>query len=78
MTRKEALQILSNRDRVGINIINANDLETIKYNQDSVEALRKAIVALEREQKFLEAGYKNEEVEFYIGGRKFVVREVAQ
>lgn len=37
-----------------------------------------AIEALKREQQFLDAGYKNEEVEFYIGGRKFIVREVAQ
>ena len=42
------------------------------------DAYKKAFEALELERKFLEAGYKNEEVEFYIGGRKFIVREVAQ
>ena len=37
-----------------------------------------AIEALKREQLFLEAGYKGKEVEFYIGGRRFAVRELAQ
>ena len=42
------------------------------------EALDMAINALEREQKFLDAGYKNGRVEFMIGGRKFMVKEMAQ
>jgi len=37
-----------------------------------------AIKALEREQQFLDAGYKNGRVEFMIGGRKFMVKEMAQ
>ena len=49
MTREEALQILSERDRIGVNIINANDTETTKYNNDSVEALSMAIAALKAE-----------------------------
>ena len=49
MTRAEALQILSERDRIGANIINANDAETTKYNSDSVEALNMAIAALKAE-----------------------------
>lgn len=37
-----------------------------------------AISALNREQQFLDAGYKNERVEFSIRGRKFMVKEIAQ
>ena len=49
MTREEALQILSERDRIGVNIINANDAETTKYNNNSVEALSMAIAAFKAE-----------------------------
>lgn len=49
MTNEEALQILSERDRIGVNIINANDAETTKYNNDSIEALSMAIEALKAE-----------------------------
>lgn len=41
-------------------------------------SLSRGIEALKQEQSFLDAGYKNEEVDFYIGGRRFRVREVAQ
>ena len=56
-------------------------LERIKQEYDcsyEEEALDMAIKALEREQKFLDAGYKNGRVEFMIGGRKFMVKEMAQ
>lgn len=49
MSNEEALQILSERDRIGVNIINANDAETTKYNNDSIEALSMAIEALKAE-----------------------------
>lgn len=49
MSNEEALQILSERDRIGVNIINANDAETTKYNNDSVEALSMAVKALEKQ-----------------------------
>ena len=52
MTKEEALQVLSDRGRVGVHIINANDEETIKYNSDSIEALKMAIKALEQQRKF--------------------------
>ena len=45
---------------------------------EQIEWLSMAINALEREQKFLDAGYKNGRVEFMIGGRKFMVKEMAQ
>lgn len=49
------------------------------WDTDEVaEVFGKAINAVNREQQFLDAGYKNERVEFYIGGRKFVVKEIAQ
>lgn len=47
MTNKEALEILTKTDRVGVNLIFGNDEETTKYNQDSLEALALAIKALE-------------------------------
>ena len=56
-------------------------LERIKQEYDcsyEEDALNMAIQALEREQKFLDAGYKNGRVEFMIGGRKFMVKEMAQ
>lgn len=46
--------------------------------KDELDAIYMAINALEREQKFLDAGYKNGRVEFMIGGRKFMVKEMAQ
>ena len=50
---------------------------TAKYCElrDAVEL---AVDALHQLLKFLDAGYKNETVEFYIGGRKFSVKELAQ
>ena len=42
------------------------------------EAVNMAINALHRELQFLEAGYKNGRVEFNIGGRRFMVKELAQ
>ena len=54
----------------------------LNYEQGNMgeqkEWLRMSIEALEREQKFLDAGYKNGRVEFMIGGRKFMVKEMAQ
>lgn len=70
MTTKEAiLYMILYRQRL---INSVGDLEM------DIKAYDMAIAALERERKFLEAGYKNEEVKFYVGGRKFVVREIAQ
>lgn len=47
---------------------------------DSVEkeAIHMAAKALENEKNILEAGYKNQSYDFYIGGRKFRARELAQ
>lgn len=55
MTDKEALDILLKTDRVGVNLIFGNDEETIKYNQDSAEALYVAIKALEVVEKIKKA-----------------------
>lgn len=70
MTREDAANILDE--------VKVLDDSMYQYNPAYLQALDMAIAALERERKFLEAGYRNEEVEFYVGGRKFVVREVAQ
>lgn len=45
---------------------------------DMVEAFDLSLALLKRELRFLDAGYKNQRVEFYIGGRKFMVKEMAQ
>ena len=42
------------------------------------QALGIAIKALEIFEQAKEAGFRGEEVEFYIGGRKFAIRELAQ
>lgn len=55
-----------------------NEIETVEEAVWLDEALNMAINALEREQQFLDAGYKNGRVEFMIGGRKFMVKEMAQ
>ena len=47
MTREEALEILKQPDRIGVNIIKANDEEATRYNAESLEALDMAIKALE-------------------------------
>ena len=45
---------------------------------DQEQALSMAIKALEIFEQAKEAGFRGEEVEFYIGGRKFAIRELAQ
>jgi len=45
---------------------------------DMLEAFNLSLALLKRELQFLDAGYKNQKVEFYIGGRKFMVKEMAQ
>jgi hypothetical protein len=48
MIREEdAITILKQSDRIGCNLIKANDEESTKYNQESIEALGMAIKALE-------------------------------
>ena len=42
------------------------------------EALEMAIKALKREQQLLNAGYRNATVDFYIDGRLFRAKEIAQ
>lgn len=49
MTREEAIEILKQPDRIGCNLIKANDEESTKYNQESIEALNMAIKALKQE-----------------------------
>lgn len=45
---------------------------------DMLESFNISLALLKRELQFLDAGYKNQSVEFYIGGRKFMVKEMAQ
>lgn len=85
MTREEAIAIIEN-EKECVNRANKNDYcnrdcyncELVKTDTEILNALDMAIDALEREQKFLDAGYKNGRVEFMIGGRKFMVKEMAQ
>lgn len=48
------------------------------YLKETKEAADMAIEALKREQQLLEAGYQNATVDFYIGGRLFRAKEIAQ
>ena len=85
MTREEAIAIIENEKKC-VNRANKNsycnrdcyNCELVKTDIEILTALDMAINALEREQKFLDAGYKNGRVEFMIGGRKFMVKEMAQ
>jgi len=85
MTIDEAIAIIENEKKC-VNRANKNDYcnrdsyncELIKTDIEILTALDMAINALEREQKFLDAGYKNGRVEFMIGVRKFMVKEMAQ
>ncbi len=73
MTNEEAISIINQYD---VNFY-WTDGEPIPADK-LAEAFDLAIEALKREQQFLDAGYENERVEFYIGGRKFMVKELAQ
>ena len=74
MNKKEAAhQLQSILDAANMDDCNAKEIDAFDE-----EAINIAIKALKREQQFLDAGYKNERVEFYIGGRKFMVKELAQ
>lgn len=85
MTREEAIAIIENEKKC-VNRANKNDYcnrdcyncELVKTDTEILTALDMAIIALHREQQFLDAGYKNSRVEFNIGGRKFMVKELAQ
>ena len=49
MTNEKALKILREPDRIGANLIQANDEKTQQYNSESIEALQIAIYALEKQ-----------------------------
>ena len=66
MTREEAIKIITKTTFIG----------SAAYDIDT--AINMAINALHREQQFLDAGYKNGRVEFNIGGRRFMVKELPQ
>lgn len=72
MTREEAIADIKH----SVNWAKENDERWC----DSIEvgSLELAIEALEREQQLLDAGYQNATVDFYIGGRLFRVKEIAQ
>lgn len=51
MTKEQAIAILKQPDRIGCHLIKANDEESNKYNQESIEALNMAIKALEQQSE---------------------------
>ena len=60
MTKEQALTILKQPDRIGCHLIKANDEESNKYNQESIEALNMAIKALEQNnEEIYKAGYED-------------------
>ena len=67
MTNKEAIEVLKTYD-----MSEDND------DKEFIEAIKMAIKALEIFEQAKEAGFHGKEVEFYIGGRKFAIRELAQ
>ncbi len=66
MTNEEAIEVLNNTAFFG------------RVQDDIDNALDMAINALEIFEQAKEAGFRGEEVEFYISGRKFAIRELAQ
>ena len=75
MTQEEAIQLLNRLYMMADIIDEYGDMED---TQSYEEAVNMAVNALHREQQFLDAGYKNGRVEFMIGGRRFMVKEMAQ
>ena len=70
MTREEAIKELAR-------MLNMDVVAWVTWDTRK-EALRVAIEALKREQQLLDAGYQNATVDFYIGGRLFRAKEIAQ
>jgi hypothetical protein len=77
MTREEALKILKEPDRIGYNVIHANDEETIKYNTKSQMALNMAIKALEQEPVIDKIRAEIEQLTITEGGDDYV-RKMAE
>lgn len=48
MNNEQALTIIKQPDRVGCHLIKANDEESCKFNQESIEALNMAVLGLEK------------------------------
>lgn len=61
-----------------ITSIKSSEQEAWKNGYNKEEAEKMAIKALEIFEQAKEAGLHGKEVEFYIGGRKFAIRELAQ
>ena len=75
MNREDAIEMLKKLyQRTDI----TDDYGDMEDMQPYEEAVDMAINALHREQQFLDAGYKNGRVEFNIGGRRFMVKELPQ
>ena len=83
MTREEAkrtLEYISLASKHHVTIaVNSRDRQALDMAIKALEQpeRKKDIVTLDK-QKILDAGYNGKEVEFYIGGRLFAVREKAQ
>ena len=75
MTRAEAIKILKKLYQRTDITDEYGDMEDMQPYEEVVDM---AINALHREQQFLDAGYKNGRVEFNIGGRRFMVKELPQ
>ncbi|MBQ7445944.1 MAG: hypothetical protein IJS71_08450 [Clostridia bacterium] len=72
MTREEAIKKLERR------LSNMKFVDDVYVDCVDGEALEMAVKALKREQQLLDAGYQNTTVDFYIGGRLFRAKEIAQ
>ena len=72
MTREEAIKKLERR------LSNMKFVDDVYVDCVDGEALEMAVKALKREQQLLDAVYQNKTVDFYIGGRLFRAKELAQ
>ncbi len=69
MSNKEAIEVLKDLWRYEHSEFSEKDIR---------EALDMAIKALNIFEQAKDAGFRGEEIEFYIGGRKIAIRELAQ
>lgn len=72
MTREEAIEWLKSIERT---YIHGGDES---FDDKHRQAICLAIKALKREQQLLDAGYQNATVDFYMDGRLFRAKEIAQ
>jgi len=79
MTREEAIGKMEEEKGYYVSYLSAGKIigKAEEWGK-AIEAYDMAIEALKREQQLLDAGYQNTTIDFYIGGRLFRAKEIAQ